>query len=896
MSLSSGSRLGLYEILAPLGAGGMGEVYRARDTRLRREIAIKVLPDTFASDAQRLGRFEREAQLLASLSHPNIAAIHGFEEADGTHFLVLELVAGQTLAERLTEGPLELEEAFNVGRQIAEGLEAAHERGVIHRDLKPSNVKITPEGKVKVLDFGLAKALGAESSAPDLSRSPTVAPQVTSAGIILGTAAYMSPEQARGKPLDKRTDVWSFGCVLYETLTGRQAFSGETVSDTLVAILGREPDWQALPAGTPAKIRDLLRRCLQKDPARRLRDIGDARIEIEEARAEPAATTIAPIGAEQPRRSSRMLPWVGTVLATIIAAAVLWIRRPASTPTPAVKRFTLSVPMTQPRGILATLSPPTIVLSPDGSRLVYVARRGGETELRLREMNRLGDTSIPGTEGGVAPFFSPEGRRIGFFSRFKLKTVDLASGDVTTLCDARWAWGGSWTEDESILFVPGSAAGIWRVPSRGGEPQVVVAPDFAKGERSYRFPEILPGGRAVIYTLIRTRSGTAAPDTSVAVLEPSTGRRRVLVEAGSNAHFAATGHLVYARTGALLAVPFDLAKLEVTGPSKPAGEDVLTDPGSAAAQFSLAGEGTLVYVPGSVQTAVGNVLWVDRKGVSEPVTDAARSYGYPSVSPDGRRMAFSIAESGNTDIWVEDLDRGSLTRLTSDAAIELRPTWTPDGDRVTFGSNRAGWMDLHWTKSDGSEPEKALLTAPLAQQPTSWSPDGRHLAYTEEDPKTGFDLWVLALDGRRTAFLRTPFDERGATFSRDGRWLAYTSNESGRDEIYVRPFPGPGPKWQISTGGGSEPVWARSGGELFYRSVDKMMAVAISTTPTFQPEKPMVLFEGEYERPDALTSYDVAPDGRFAMVRGETQSALSPLHVVLNWFEELKRRVPADKN
>jgi hypothetical protein len=400
----------------------------------------------------------------------------------------------------------------------------------------------------------------------------------------------------------------------------------------------------------------------------------------------------------------------------------------------------------------------------------------------------------------------------------------------------------------------------------------------------------------VLYTLIRTRGGSASPDTSIAVLELSTGKRRVLVEAGSNAHYASTGHLVYARVGALLAVPFDLARLEVTGSPKPAGEDVLTDPGTAAAQFSLSDDGTLVYVPGSVEAALGNVVWVDRNGVAQPATDSPRSYGYPSLSPDGRRMAFAIAESANTDIWVLDLDRGSLTRLTSDAAIDLRPTWTPSGERVTFGSNRAGPMDLYWTKADGSEPEKALLTAPLAQQPTSWSPDGRHLAYTEEDPRTGFDLWVLTLDGQRIPFLRTPFDERGATFSRDGRWLAYTSNESARDEIYVRPFPGPGQKWQISTEGGSEPVWARNGVELFYRSGDRMTAVAVSTTPTFQAQKPRVLFEGEYARPDPLTSYDVAPDGRFAMVRGEARSAPSPVHVVLNWFEELELRAPAEKN
>jgi eukaryotic-like serine/threonine-protein kinase len=714
----------------------------------------------------------------------------------------------------------------------------------------------------------------------------------------MGTVGYMSPEQVRGQPADHRSDLFSFGAVLYEMLTGNRPFRGDTAVETMNAILKEEPPEPSRSvADLPPSLDQIVRHCLEKSPEDRFQAARDLAFDFETLSSAPSGAATAPTGFGTPRRSIRALPWALAVLATVVAATALWMRRPASTRSPAVKRFSLSVPMTYPMGILATLSAPTFVLSPDGSRFVYVARRGSDTELRLREMNRLEEVPIPGTEGGVAPFFSPEGHRIGFFARGKLKTVDLASGDVATLCDARWAWAGTWAADESLLFVPGSAAGIWRVSARGGESQVVVSPDFARGERSYRFPEVLPGGRAVLYTLIRTRGGSASPDTSIAVLEPSTGKRRVLVEAGSNAHYAATGHLVYARAGALLAVPFDLAKLEVTGPPKPAGEDVLTDPGSAAAQFSLSGDGTLVYVPGSVQASRGNIFWVDRKGVAEPATDTSRSYGYPSVSPDGRRMAFAIAEGANTDIWVLDLDRGSLTRLTSDAAIDLRPTWTPDGERVTFGSNQAGPMDLYWTKADGSEPEKALLAAPLAQQPTSWSPDGRHLAYSEEDPNTGFDLWVLTLGGPRTPFLRTAFDERGASFSRDGRWLAYTSNESARDEIYVRPFPGPGPKWQISTGGGSEPVWARNGEELFYRSGDKMMAVAVSTTPPFQVQKPRVLFEGEYARPDPMTSYDVTPDGRFVMVRGETQSsAPSPLHVVLNWFEELKARVPAEEN
>jgi Tol biopolymer transport system component len=874
----------------------MGEVYRARDTRLHREVAIKVLPPSFSQDADRLRRFEQEARAASALNHPGILTVHDFGSEAGAPYVVSELLEGETLREKLAGGRLPVRKALDYAAQVARGLAAAHDKGIVHRDLKPENLFVTKDGRLKILDFGLAKLTLPELAGTPLTEAPTET-RGTEPGVVMGTVGYMSPEQVRGQLAGHRSDIFSFGAVLYEMLAGTRPFRGDTAVETMNAILNEDPpDPSRSVAELPPSFDRIVRHCLEKSPEDRFQATRDLAFDIETLSSTPSGTATAPAGVGIARRSSRALPWGLAVLASVVAAAALWMRQSASSQTPMVRRFALSLPMIQPRGILATLSASTIVVSPDGSRLVYVARRGGDAELRLREMNRLEETPIPGTDGGVVPFFSPEGRRIGFFSRGKLKTVDLASGDVATLCDSRWAWGGSWAADESVFFVPGSAAGIWRVSARGSEPRILAAPNYADGERSYRFPEVLPGGRAVLYTLIRTRGGSASPDTSIAVLELSTGKRRVLVEAGSNAHYAATGHLVYARTGALLAVPFDLAKLEVTGPPKPAGEDVLTDPGTAAAQFSFSGDGTLAYVPASVEASRGNVVWVDRKGVAEPATDTPRSYGYPSVSPDGRRMAFAIAESANTDIWVLDLDRGSLTRLTSDAAIDLRPTWTPDGERVTFGSNRAGPMDLYWTKADGSESEKALMTAPLAQQPTSWSLDGRHLAYTEEDPRTGFDLWVLTLGGPRIPFLRTPFDERGATFSRDGRWLAYTSNESARDEIYVRPFPGPGQKWQISTGGGSEPVWARNGGELFYRSGDKMMAVAVSTTPNFQAQKPRLLFEGEYERPDPMTSYDVTPDGRFVMVRGETQSAPSPLHVVLNWFEELERRVPVQKN
>ncbi len=934
--LSAGSKLGPYEILSQLGAGGMGEVYRARDTKLGREVAVKVLPSAFSGDPERLARFEREAQLLASLNHPNIAAIYGLEESGGVHALVMELVEGPTLAERLAgtqplarsreagppsplgrgaggEGagssPLPLGEALPIARQIAEALEAAHEKGIVHRDLKPANVKVTPEGKVKVLDFGLAKAFAGDSSATDLSQSPTVTSGSTREGVVLGTAAYMSPEQARGKPLDKRTDIWSFGCVLYEALTSRQAFSGETVSDTIAAVLSRNPDWQALPAATPTKILDLLRRCLQKDATRRLHDIADARIEIEETLSgtvEVGAVHDLPRSdREAPLQKNwvRALPWGLAAISTLalVALTVGNVLRAPRPPTRPVARFVVPLPPTE-RLALGLFT--AIALAPDGSRLVYVANHAGTTQLYVRAIDRFEVTPIAGTEAASSPFFSPDGQSVGFFAEGKLKKVSLSGGAPLTLCSAPVNRGASWRPDDTIIFAPSITSGLFRVSAAGGTPKPLTVPDRKKGELSHRWPEILPGGKAVLFTIW---TGTTFDDARIGVLSLETGERRVLVEGGTYARYVPSGHLVYARTGGLLAVPFDLKRLEVTGPPASILEGVSMNPTFGAAEFSSSTDGSLAYVSGGSTVGERTLLWVDRKGAAQPLPAPPRGYRAPRLSPDGQRLAVGI-EGTNSGVWLYELARGTLTRLTASGPIPF-PIWTPDGKHVTFVSALGGALNLYWMPADGSGAAERLTTSEDAQWESSWSPNGQVLAFSESDPTTGLDIWVLSLEGdpstplgagrKPQPFLQTPSNEGGGMFSPDGRWLAYVSDESGRNEIYVRPFPGPGGKLQISTEGGTEPMWPRNGRELFYRNGDKMMAAAVETRPAFAAAKPKLLFEGHYETGVFAfqPNYDVASDGqRLLMLKAsEQESAATQINVVENWSEELRRLAPVGK-
>jgi serine/threonine-protein kinase len=895
MPLEPGQKFSHYRLVEKIGEGGMGVVWRARDTRLDRDVALKVLPEAFTSDADRLARFEREAKVLASLNHPNIGSIHGLEEADGVKALVLELVEGPTLADRIAEGPIPLDEALPIARQVAEAFEAAHEQGIIHRDLKPANVKVKTNGTVKVLDFGLAKAFLPEVGDADLSQSPTLTARATQMGVIMGTAAYMSPEQARGKPVDKRTDIWAFGCLLYETLTGRQTFPGETVSDTIAAVLKQEPNWSALPASTPIKVRDLLQRCLQKDSQQRLRDIGDARIEIEESLAEPSAAPREGMAVRIGPSWKRPVTWsvlgLLVVLSALTGGLTVWrlIRTPLSSPP--LNR--LAVPLQSAAPLESKTLHPAVALSPDGTHLVYVARRSDSTQLYLRPMDQFEATPIPGTEGGSGPFFSPDGRWVGFFADGMLKKVSLLGGSPLRICEVPSAMvrGASWGGDDTIVFSWLASMGLLRVSAKGGIPKAVTE----AGSHSYLWPEILPGGRDILFTSIAR--GRFA-DARIGVLSLETGETKFLDVLGSNAHYAPSGHVVFARAGALLAVPFDLEQRESIGEPMIVVEDVMGNPSTGAGHFSISGAGDLAYVGGAVDAAESTLVWVDRRGKEEPLPLPQGVYEDPRLSPNGQRLAVTV---NSNDIWVYDVNRGTPIRLTFDEAVEHEPIWTPDEKRITFSSNRDGTPNLFWRLADGSGEAEQLTKSEYAHYANAWSPDGKVLIYTTTSDRIGgVDTWLFRLDNgmndRKTEpFINTPHSEWSAKFSPNGRWVAYLSDEMGQAEVYVRPYPERDPKIPISTGGGVEPVWARDGRELFYRNGDKMMVVSITVEPTFIPSKPEMLFEGQYRlSAPGYPYYDVAPDGqRFVMIKASgVRSAPTYVNVVLNWFEELNRLLP----
>ena len=882
MALTSGTRVGPYEILAGIGAGGMGEVYRARDAKLGRDVALKVLPESFARDAERMARFQREAKVLASLDHPNIASIYGLEDSSSTHALVMQLIEGPTLADRIKSGPIPVDETLRIAKQICEALEYAHERGIVHRDLKPANIKVTNDDAVKVLDFGLAKALEGDASSMDISTSPTISRLATMQGVLLGTAAYMSPEQAKGKSVDRRADIWAFGCVLYEMLTGKMAFSGEAVTDTLAAVIMKDPDWSRLPAGTPVRVRVLLQRCLQKDPKQRLRDIGDARISLDEV----LSGAPDPALAGTPRAAAplwlRALPWALGFLAAAAASVAVWTLKPS--PSKPVTRTVINLP---PGQRLAGFGDLVLAISPDGSQLAYVATTqgaGGETQqIYLRAMNSLEANPISGTEGAVDPFFSPDGQWLGFFADGKLKKISVNGGPAQILADDSTPEGASWSSQGMIAFSFG-AQFLQQVSDGGGTPQPLTHSE--KGEIGHVWPEFLPGGKAVVF------EGSA----SVAAQPIGAGERRNLIPGGISPRYLSPGYLIYAQAGNLMAVPFDPQRLEVKGTPVPVVQDVVQSPAAPApAQYSVSATGSLIYVPGNVQVSQSKLVWVSRNGAEQPLPAPERDYGDPRVSPDGRRVAL---DSGN-QIWIYDLARDTLTRFTFEGDTNVSPAWTPDGKRIAFTSSRGGNLNLYWQMADGSGGLERLTTSEHLQVPLSWSPNGQLLSFIELN--AGAPIRVLRLSDRKAQpFLQTAANEGAPQFSPDGRWMAYLSDESGRNEIYVQPYPGPGGKWQISTDGGREPVWNRNGRELFYRSRDKMMAVDITTEPSFSAGKPKMLFEGHYfSATGALfPEFDVSPDGqRFLMLKPVTQEQAAPtqINVVLNWTEELKRLVPTGK-
>jgi eukaryotic-like serine/threonine-protein kinase len=884
-----GKTLGHYQITSQLGKGGMGEVYQARDQKLGRDVALKVLPEEFAKDADRVARFQREAKLLASLNHPNIASIHGLEESGGTSFLVLELIEGETLADRLKRGPVPVEESLKLALQTAEALEAAHEKSVIHRDLKPSNIKLTPEGKVKVLDFGLAKAYAGDREEVNLSNSPTLSDAATQQGVILGTAAYMSPEQARGKPVDKRADIWAFGCVLFETLAGRSAFSGKDVTDLLAAVIRSEPEWGSLPANLHWRLREVLERCLKKDARERYHDISDVKADIQRVLTDPSGVLAKPLMEATPRvRLRTMLPWLAAalVLGAIGAGIAVWrLKQPPSPEPRRVIRLEHNLPEGQLFNFSPTISGHLLAVSPDGSKFIYSTAKG----LYLRSVDELNAGLIAGTgDNPQSPFFSFDGQWVGYWSQAdsKLKKIAVRGGAPVTLCDVTWLYGAIWYPDNTIVYadVP---KGVLRVSANGGTPEALV-----KGYSLY--PQLLPDGKSILFTDV------SATPYRIIVQTLESGKRKELF-AGFGAQYLPTGHLVYElQNNNLFAIPFDLRKLEVTGGPVPIVEGV--------GYGAISDSGTLVYMPFTGTAGGGNgrtLVWVDRKGKEEPLEVSPNLYRYPRFSPDGTKVAIAII-GDNSDIWIRDLARKTLTRLTFDESSEIVPVWSPDGKRIAFYSDRNNKFGIYWKAADGTGEVEQLCSASAIIIPYCWSSDGNALLTGQfvGDGMSNQDVSLLSTQGDPavTPLLRDKYMEMQARISPDGRWMAYTSNESGKNEIYVRPFPDVNKgRWQVSTDGGDSPLWSPDGREIFYLNGDAVMAVPVETKAAFSLGTPKPLFHGKHVAayPADGTPWDISPDGkRFLMIKppaspgGQSTEQPRKLNIVLNWTEELKQRVP----
>ena len=905
----NGKTLGHYRVGEQLGRGGMGEVYLADDLNLNRKVALKFLPEAFTGDPERMARFEREAKLLASLNHPNIAAIYGLEQAEGKRFIVMELVEGETLAQKLSKGPLPVDEALVICRQIAEGLETAHERGVIHRDLKPANVMISAKDKVKILDFGLAKALADEAQSVDSSQSPTLTEAMTRPGVILGTAAYMSPEQAKGKSVDKRADIWAFGCILYECLTGKRAFEGETVTETLVAILGGEPNWKLVPPAADAKVRHVLQRCLQKDSKLRYHDITDAWLDMEATVVQVSEPPAAP------RQHSLLWPAACTAVALLagilIGPTLMKYFTPAS-PASVVKSTIKVEPGHWLDGMRRAMdlerpSRTAMAISSDGRFIVYCAIEENPSLqvkpcLYLRRMDQSEAKPIAGTEGGINPFLSPDDRWVGFWADQKLKKVPVDGGVATTLCEVTLLNGANWGRDDRIVFTGGTAPGISRVSAEGGAPEILTKPDLKREESSHHLPFSLPNGKGLLFTIMR-HGWDSQP--RIALLRLDTHEWHVLLSDATDARYVSTGHLVFLRQGTLMAVRFDLAGLEVLGQPVALVDNVMqaftTNTGwhTGAGQFGISDTGSLIYAAGGIVPDQNNSLvWVDQEGKEQPVSDEQAPFLHPRLSPDGQRIAY-IAWGKEGRIGIYDLSRGTKSSLAGEGRANAA-IWTPDGSRLAISLIKTATGNIFWQPYDGSSPMERLTTSEYYQVAGSWSSDKKTIAFLETHPDTGTDIALLDVDSRSVRmFLNGKSTETYPEFSPDGRWIAYSSDESKRAEVYVRPFPGPGMKLQISNGGGTEPLWARNGKQLFYRWQDQVWVVDVQTGPALSPGKPRKLFEKSgYGRAGPMRDWDLSLDGqRFLMVKLDQRKStpVSEMTLVQNWFEELKRLLPSEK-
>jgi len=910
--MKPGDSLGPYRVVSELGVGGMGEVYRARDTKLNRDVAIKILPDVFAHDSERVARFTREAQSLASLNHPNIAQIYGVVEEDQpahVHALVMELVEGQDLSAHIARGPIPIAEALPIARQIVDALEAAHEQGIVHRDLKPANIKVRADGTVKVLDFGLAKAMdagaipGAEAPGlhQDLANSPTLTARATQLGMIIGTAAYMAPEQARGKAVDKRADIWAFGVVLYEMLTGRRAFPGDDISETLAAVLKDTADYAALPSSTPPALAALLRRCLERDPKQRLRDIGDARHAIEDvisgrelpppaARVDPAVPGASQASVQPPTPSSPGLTRRGLsapVAAALIVAAVAvsssatrWL---TTGPTPAAAvptRLSIALPDGDAIGESRLLP---LAISPDGTRVAYVAIRNGVQQLFLRSLSDAAPVAIVGSESARSPFFSPDSQWVGFFAQDRVMKTAVESGAVQLVAGGTGETrGGAWGPDGVIYFAPNNVSGLFKVPSAGGTPVPFTALNREQGEISHRWPHILPDGKTM---LMGVWTGPGPDERSVALVDLASAQVRRLVSGGDTARYVADGFLTYGRLDTLLAVPWRAGQTDIGNlvPRAMAERPRLENEG--AADYAVSDNGTLVYIAGGAERYAQRIVWVDRSGAVDALPMPERDYEAVSLSPDGRRAVVQVRE-GTMGLWIYDMERRTLSPFATSGGSSQAAVWSRDGRWIAYRGTRAGTRNVYLKAADGTGDEwRVIDKVGVVHSPNSFSPDGEWLVYSESS-----SLWRVRVRGDRTP-QRLLDQANNGQVSPDGRWLAYESSVSGRFEVYAQPFPGPGPRSSISIDGGRDPLWSRDGKELFYTQDDRQMAVSIGSGATLSVGTPRELYSGRFRpSPNSLTAWDVTADGRrFIRVQQVLPDRpLTRIDVVLNWFAELR--------
>jgi serine/threonine-protein kinase len=902
-SVVAGDRIAGYIILDELGSGGMGQVYRAKDVKLDRLLALKVLHIRFHSDSSAIARFQREAQVLASLNHPAIACIYGLEEYSNMPVLAMELVEGDTLAERLASGRLPVDESLRIAKLIADALEYAHRKGVVHRDLKPSNVKLTPENGAKLLDFGLATML-AEASGGDSSPSTK-----TQDGAIVGTLAYMAPEQLDGAEVDQRADIWAFGAILFEMLAGQRPFKGDAASENIASILTKEPSWNRLPADTPMGVRNLLERCLQKDPHQRLRSISEASKAIRCClTCRVGAWPLVPGPAPAPRHVlPRVGPWLSAVLIAVAAIALIaWWRTRAPALAPVV-RFSAEL---DAEAVEDAGPGPDAVLSPDGTRLVFCIRGpDGKQRLATRNLDQDRSSQLSGSEDAHDPFFSPDGKWVAFFAGGKLKKLALAGGPPFVICDASDDRGASWGQDGTIILAPSTRGGLFRVPADGGLPQLITHLDLARREKTHRWPQVLPGGKEILFTSHATLGNF---DTASLELQSLVdGHRKTLRRGGYFGRYLASGHLVYVHDGTIYGLPMDRRQREVYGTPAVVVEGVASDPGTGGAQFDVSQTGTLVYRAGGASGAVWSIQWMDRNGHFVPLLPTPRILLAPRLSPDGKRLAMGVLGTTGYDIWIHDSQREAMSRISFSSGFDGYPVWSPDGKRIAIESDRAnGVSNLYLIRTDGSAEPQRLTENKNAQTPGSFSPDGKRLAFCEQNPGDGSeDIWTLPIEGgasgelkpgRPELFLGTTANEMAPAFSPDGRWLAYESDESGTLEIYVRPYPNRGGKWQISTGGGTAPIWNRASRELLFKTPDRRIMAASYTAEgdSFVPETSRPWSEAPLPDSHLGADFDLAPDGnRIAVQVLEQPAQRKPVHVkfVLNFFAELRRRVPVNK-